>query len=114
MNREEYYQEFRNIFYNAVNSCLRNNGENCSQISGGMDSSSVSVQAAIILVKENRILHSFTALPNNLEGPSNRKNWYYHEMPIVESVLKMYPNIAHHQHYSEINKDIYLELDILN
>ncbi|TXI91776.1 MAG: hypothetical protein E6Q33_09225 [Neisseriales bacterium] len=114
MNREEYYQEFRNIFYNAVNSCLRNNGENCSQISGGMDSSSVTAQAAIILAKENRILYSFTALPNNLEGPSNRKNWYYHELPIVKSVLKMYPTIAHYQHYSEINKDIYLELDILN
>lgn len=114
MNREGYYQECRNVFHKAVDTCLRNNGENCSQISGGMDSSSVSVQAAIILAKENRILHSFTALPNNLEGPSNRKNWYYHEMPIVESVLKMYPNITHHQHYSEINKDIYQELDILN
>jgi asparagine synthase (glutamine-hydrolysing) len=114
MNREGYYQEFRNIFYNAVNSCLRNNGENCSQISGGMDSSSVTAQAAIILAKENRILYSFTALPNNLEGPSNRKNWYYHELPIVKSVLKMYPTVAHYQHYSEINKDIYLELDILN
>lgn len=114
MSRERYYQEFRNIFYNAVNSCLRNNGENCSQISGGMDSSSVSVQAAIILVKENRILHSFTALPNNLEGPSNRKNWYYHEMPIIKSILNMYPNVLHHQHYTKINDNMYNRLDTLH
>lgn len=113
-SREEYYQEFRKLFYKAVNSCLRNNEENCSQISGGMDSSSVSAQAAIILAKENKKLYSFTALPNGLEGLSNRKNWYYHEMPIVESVLKMYPNITHHQHYSKINENIYQELDLLN
>ena len=114
MSREEYYQEFRKLFHKAVDSCLRNIGENCSQISGGMDSSSVTAQAAIILAKENRKLHSFTALPNNLNGPSNRKNWYYHELPIVESVLKMHSNIVHHQHYSKINEDIYQELDILN
>lgn len=114
MNREEYYQEFRKVFYNAVNSCLRNDGENCSHISGGMDSSSVTAQAAIILAKANKKLYSFTALPNCLEGLSNRKNWYYHEMPIVESVLTMYPNIIHHQHYSKTNENIYQELDLLN
>ncbi len=114
MNREEYYQEFRKVFYNAVNSCLRNDGENCSHISGGMDSSSVTAQAAIILAKANKKLYSFTALPNGLEGLSNRKNWYYHEMPIVESVLTMYPNIIHHQHYSKTNENIYQELDLLN
>lgn len=114
MNREEYYQEFRKVFYNAVNSCLRNDGENCSHISGGMDSSSVTAQAAIILAKANKKLYSFTALPNGLEGLSSRKNWYYHEMPIVESVLTMYPNIIHHQHYSKPNENIYQELDLLN
>ena len=114
MSRERYYQKFRKLFYTAVESCLRNINENCSQLSGGMDSSSVSAQAAIILAKENRKLHSFTALPNGLEGLSNRKNWYYHEMPIVESVLMMYPNIIHHQHYSKTNENIYQELDLLN
>ena len=114
MSREGYYQEFRKLFCKAVTSCLRNINENCSQISGGMDSSSVSAQAAIILAKENRKLYSFTALPNGLEGSSNRKNWYYHEMPIVKSVLKMYPNIIHHKHYSKVDEDIYRELDVLN
>ena len=114
MSRERYYQKFRKLFYTAVESCLRNINENCSQLSGGMDSSSVSAQAAIILAKENRKLHSFTALPNGLEGPSNRKNWNYHEMPIINSILNMHSNIRHHQHYTRINDDMYDCLDLLH
>ncbi len=114
LSREQYYAEFRQYFNKAVRACLRNVGENCSHISGGMDSSSVTAQAAIILTPQNRQLYAFTALPNLLDGPSNRKNWYYHELPIVESVLKMYPNIIHHQHYSNVEQNIFEQLDILN
>ncbi|RTL10809.1 MAG: hypothetical protein EKK54_09450 [Neisseriaceae bacterium] len=35
-------------------------------------------------------------------------------MPIIKSILNMYPNVLHHQHYTKINDNMYNRLDTLH
>src|SRR5690606_22719042 len=94
--REEYYEAFREVFSRAVGDAVRTNHSVLSQISGGLDSSSVTAMAAKLLAGGNRRLHAFTAIPHDLEGPSRKRGWMYHELPLVRTVLDQHPNIDHH------------------
>ena len=38
-------------------------------------------------ILKNQSLYGFTATPLELEGPSYRENWHYHEMPRVQAIL---------------------------
>ena len=105
--RDEYYEAFREVFEKAVNNALRSPYPITSHISGGLDSSSVAAQAAVLLSKKQRNLYGFTALPKGLDGPSHRKGWYYHEMPRVQTLLDKYPNILHTAYYSNPETNIY-------
>lgn len=111
--REEYYEEFRELFAKSVQRCMRVLGPITSQCSGGLDSSSVTAMAAKLLAEKNQRLYAFTALPNNLDGPSYRKGWYYHEMPRVQKLLDKYPNIVHTAYYADPKSDIYEKLNLI-
>lgn len=112
--REEYYAIFRQHFERAVKACLRGTGPIASHISGGLDSSSVAAQAAKLLSEKQQHLHGITAIPNGLDGPSYRKNWYYHEMPRVQTLLDRYPNIKHFAYMAEPDADIFSKLKALH
>jgi asparagine synthase (glutamine-hydrolysing) len=76
-------------------------------ISGGLDSSSISCQAAHQLGQNNQPLFAMTAIPIGLDGPSYRKGWYYHEMPRVQSILNQYANIRHEVYSTKPDANIY-------
>jgi asparagine synthase (glutamine-hydrolysing) len=93
--REAYDAAFQTVFQVAVHDALRSDDPITAHISGGLDSSAVAAQAAVLLAEKQRTLEGITALPNGLEGPSYRKGWHYHEMPLVQTLLDRYPNIRH-------------------
>ena len=93
--RDDYYQAFRELFIGTVQQYLRSPYSIAAQISGGLDSSAVASVAAKILAEKNEILHGFTAIPRDLEGPSFKNGWHYHEMPQVQTILQQYSNISH-------------------
>lgn len=108
--REEYYAAFYDCFNHAVKNCLRVNGPIITQCSGGLDSSSVTALAANTLSKKNQTFYALTAIPIGLHGISYRKNWYYHEMPRVQTLLNRYPNIIHHQYIANSTTDMFAKL----
>ena len=112
--REEYYATFRQHFERAVNTCLRGIGPVTTHISGGLDSSAVAAQAAKHLATQQQGLYGITAIPQGLEGPSYRKNWYYHEMPRVQALLDRYPNIRHFSYTGAPENDIFTQLKTLH
>lgn len=107
--REDYYAAFQIHFEQAVHRCLRRLGPLMTQISGGLDSSAVTAQAALLLGKQQR-LSAFTSIPNELAGESYRPGWYYHELPRIKAVLARYPNIHHIPYFANRSTDIFEKL----
>ena len=105
--REMYYEAFQEVFREAVTDSLRSPYAITAHLSGGLDSSSVTAQAAVILAKRNQPLYAFTAVPVGLDGPSYRKGWLHHELPAVQTLLDRYPNIKHIVYQAEPNTDMY-------
>ncbi|MBI1870605.1 MAG: hypothetical protein HYS07_05345 [Chlamydiae bacterium] len=105
--REDYYEHFRELFERAVRSCLRTDFPVHAHISGGLDSTSIACVAARLLGGKNRLLHGFTSIPVGLEGPSYNPGWYYHELSLIEKVLKKYSNIQHDIYQSSPETDIF-------
>ncbi|MCH9769772.1 MAG: hypothetical protein K0U12_02735 [Gammaproteobacteria bacterium] len=104
--REDYYEAFKDVFIDSVKNCLELESPACAHISGGLDSSSVASVAASELIAKNKLLHGFTAIPNQLEGPSYREGWMYHEMPMVLEILNQYRNIQHYKYRSNTSSNI--------
>jgi asparagine synthase (glutamine-hydrolysing) len=61
--REEYIDAFREIFVRAVGRCIPKDGAVASELSGGLDSSSVSAVAADLMRSNGRRLQSFGGVP---------------------------------------------------
>jgi len=108
--REQYYEALRNHFEQAVQKCLRRIGPITSQISGGLDSSAVTAQAAVLLAKQQQPLGAFTILPHGLAGESYRPGWYYHELPRIETLLERHSNIQHVIYTANPSTDIFDKL----
>lgn len=108
--REAYYEAFQSLFETAVSDRLRTQFPILSHISGGLDSTSVTAQAAALLSEQQRSLVALTAIPNDLSGPSFRKGWQYHEMPVVQTVLDKYPNILHVSYRASPATDLFNSL----
>ena len=105
--RDTYYEAFQEVFQNAVQDALRTPYSITAHISGGLDSTSVAAQAAVLLTEKQRPLFGFTAIPNGLDGPSDRTGWVYHEMPVVQTLLNRYPIIQHHAYHASPQTDIF-------
>lgn len=90
---EEYIEEFKNIFKEAVRCRLRTNHNIGISMSGGMDSSSVGCISASILKKTNRNLISFTSVPMTSYCDTINNCGIADETEYVEEIKKLYDNI---------------------
>lgn len=108
--REQYYAALQDHFERAVQTCLRRIGPLTTQISGGLDSSVVTAQAASLLNKQHQSLYAFTSIPYGLIGESYRPGWYYNELPRIEKLTAQYPNIQHVIYTATSSTDIFEKL----
>ena len=108
--REEYYDALQHHFKHAVDACLRRQGALTTQISGGLDSSAVTAQAASLLGKQHQSLYAFTSIPHGLAGESYRSGWYYHELDRIQKLVAQFPNIQHVVYKATLSTDIFEKL----
>jgi asparagine synthase (glutamine-hydrolysing) len=88
-NPEDYFEHFREIFSKSVSCRLKSIYPIASHLSGGLDSSSVSAQAAI--AREQ--LTCYSVMPSlNFKGPS-LKNWSNSDRRLIEAFSNMYPTV---------------------
>lgn len=92
-SEDEYIEEFKNIFKEAVRCRLRTNHNIGISMSGGMDSTSVGCVSAKILKKENRNLISFTSVPMTSYCDTSNNCEISDETEYVEEIKKIYDNI---------------------
>jgi len=88
----EYADGLREVLKQSVADRLRQPGAAGSQLSGGLDSSSVTALAAGLLQTEGRKLFAFTAVP---EFAVNVPGRFTDEGPNAAAVAALYPNVDH-------------------
>ena len=91
----EYIEDLRERFDRAVSDRLSGADGIASLLSGGLDSSSVSVTAARLLAKQGRRLTSFTAVPMPGYDGSALHGRFGDEGPMASEIAALYPNIDH-------------------
>jgi asparagine synthase (glutamine-hydrolysing) len=94
-NDADYIEDFRERFDRAVAARLSSAEGIASQLSGGLDSSSVTVTAARLLAPQGRRLTSFTAVPLPAYDGSALFGRFGNEGPMAAEVAAGYPNIDH-------------------
>lgn len=90
----DYIDDFRERFDRAVGARLPEHENIASQLSAGLDSSSVTVTAARLLSSEQR-LFSFTSVPAPEYNGSALPGRFGDEGPMAADVAALYPNIEH-------------------
>ncbi len=94
--REDYIDAFRELFTRAVGRCIPQTGVVASELSGGLDSSSVSAVAADLMKSSGRRLQSFGGVPPlGFEFPV-RKNWNLDDRDLMKAVAEHSGNIDLH------------------
>ena len=88
----EYAEGLADMLERAVRDRMTGTSAIGSQLSGGLDSSSVTVTAARLLGREGRRLFAFTAVPAHAVEVPGR---FTDEGPHAAAVAAMYPNIDH-------------------
>jgi len=91
----EYIEDFRERFDRAIADRLSGADGIASQLSAGLDSSSVTVTAARLLAQQGRRLTSFTAIPMPGYDGSALAGRFGDEGPMAGEVAALYPNIDH-------------------
>lgn len=90
----EYEEAFRQVFDRAVNDCLRTHLSVGSQLSGGLDSSSIVSFAARSLQRENKRLHTFSYYPvDDFEDFTASMNRMADERPFIQATVEHVGNI---------------------
>ena len=92
----EYLEAFKEVLHAAVKANLRSRRAPCSTITGGLDSSSISVIAADILAARGDKLNAFTAVPEADFTKEETHGLYFDERPYVLSIAKLNGNITPH------------------
>lgn len=90
---DDYVEHFRTLLDDVVQQQLRSKTAIASLLSGGLDSSSVSVTAAKLLQAQDAELHSYTHVPPAGFQRKPTKNVYFNETERVEAIATMYPNL---------------------
>ena len=94
-NDAAYLDAFRECFDEAVRCRLRTTGAIGTELSGGLDSSSVTATAARLLGDHGRGLVAFTHVPRvGFQAPII-ENRFGDEGPYAAQVAALYPNIEH-------------------
>lgn len=92
---DDYVDMARELLEKAVTRCLRANGPIASQLSSGLDSSTVTSTAARLLAAEGKPLTAYTAVPRqNFNGPVP-KGRHGDEGPGAAAVAARFSNIRH-------------------
>jgi len=91
----DYIDDFRERFDRAVGARLSGSEGIASQLSGGLDSSSVTVTAARLMAARGKRLTSFTAVPVQGYDGSALPGRFGDEGPLAAEVAAFYPNIDH-------------------
>lgn len=89
---EDYVEALRELFETAVQARLRTNSKVGSQLSGGLDSSSVTATASKLYKSR---LTAFTAVPHYSFRDLNPTGRFGNEGPAAASIAAKYPNIDH-------------------
>ncbi|WP_018390733.1 asparagine synthetase B [Ancylobacter sp. FA202] len=89
----DYEDALREVLGEAVRARIRPGERIGSELSGGLDSSSVTALAARELSAQGRELTAFTAAPRHAQPAS--RNRFTDEWPRAAAVAALYPNIAH-------------------
>lgn len=89
----DYEEALRDTLAEAVRARIRPGERIGTQLSGGLDSASVTALAARELAAQGRSLTAFTAAPRHPQ-PS-RRNRFTDEWPHAAAVAALYPNIEH-------------------
>lgn len=92
---DDYIQDFRERFDLAVGARLPDEGNVATQLSGGLDSSSVTVTAARLLAPQGRRMISFTSVPVPGYDGTALFGRFGDEGPMAADVAALYPNIEH-------------------
>jgi asparagine synthase (glutamine-hydrolysing) len=92
---EEYIECFRERFDRAVEARLRNTGPIGAQLSGGLDSGSVSATAAVLLAAQGRDLTCFTSIPQAAFSAVESATHFDDEGAAAAEVAALYPNVRH-------------------
>lgn len=89
----EYKEQFRTLWKEAVESTMRTDTETSILLSGGLDSTAVTSIAAPYLKKQGKKLYSYTSVP--MQGYLADNSGYYieDETEDVEKTAKFYGNI---------------------
>ncbi|SFB29781.1 asparagine synthase (glutamine-hydrolysing) [Cohnella sp. OV330] len=94
---EEYEEAFREVFTTAVNDCSRTRLQLGSQLSGGLDSSSVVSFAVRSLKRESKRLHTFSYYPvDDFEDFTASRNRMADERPFIRTIVDHVGNIEPH------------------
>ena len=91
----DYIEDFCERYDRAVSDRLSGAEGIASHLSGGLDSSSVTVTAARLLTKQGRRLTAFTAVPGSAYDGSALHGRFGNEGPMASEVAALYPNIDH-------------------
>ena len=92
---EDYQEALREVFDKAVSAQLRGTGDVGSQLSGGLDSSSVTATAARLLAGGERRLIAFTGAPRAGYDVPDAPHSYGDETAHAAATAALYPNIEH-------------------
>jgi asparagine synthase (glutamine-hydrolysing) len=92
---EDYIEDFRERFDRAVSARLRSSRPVASQLSGGLDSASVTATAARLLAQRQQRLMCFTAVPVPEYGGSALIGRFGDEGAAAAETAKLYSNIEH-------------------
>ena len=92
----EYVEAFQELFHAAVKARLRSHRTPCATITGGLDSSSVSVIAANMLAANGNKLDTFTAVPEAGFIKQATRGMYFDETQYVRQIAEANGNISPH------------------
>jgi len=93
---EDYVEAFREILSTAVKARLRSYRTPCAQITGGLDSSSISVVAADMLGANGQRLNTFTAVPEAGFFREEGRWVYFDETAFVRQIAEANSNLTPH------------------
>ena len=92
---QEYTKKLRELFNDAVEVRMRTNYPMVSHLSGGIDSSSIAVQAARKLKEKRELLHVF----NWIDIPQEKDLYEYEAWSFSRRIAKKEENIVHEEFY---------------
>ncbi|KIL35407.1 asparagine synthase [Cohnella kolymensis] len=93
---EEYEEAFREVFETAVSARLRTNRNVGAHLSGGLDSGSVVSFAAPALREQNKLLYTYSYVPENDFEDWTSRSLLPDERPYIQSTVRHVGNISDH------------------